>query len=124
MIKTYFFNLSPFPLTVFTEHQSLYFEYFTMLSSPSVWLCIILCLIAAIIPDVCLRVIENIKETRSFDKLKDSINETIRVKTRTNESSLFKIRKMSSSLTRDHSLNSFKRENKIVSHQVTGLKSF
>jgi hypothetical protein len=124
MIKTYFFNLSPFPLTVFTENQSLYFEYFTMLSSPSVWLCIILCLIAAIIPDVCLRVIENIKETRSFDKLKDSINETIRVKTRTNESSLFKIRKMSSSLTRDHSLNSFKRENKIVSHQVTGLKSF
>ena len=125
MIKNlFFFNLSPFPLTVFTENQSLYFEYFTMLSSPSVWLCIILCLIAAIIPDVCLRVIENIKETRSFDKLKDSINETTRVKTRTNESSLFKIRKMSSSLTRDHSLNSLKRENKIVSHQVTGLKSF
>jgi hypothetical protein len=94
-----------------------------MLSSPSVWLCIVLCIIAAIIPDICLRVIENIKETRSFDKLKELCNETTRVNTNSNKS-LFKIRKMSSSLTQDHSLNSFKRENKILSHQVTGLKSF
>jgi hypothetical protein len=49
-----------------------------MLSSSSVWFCIILTVTAAIIPDIAQVAIENVRETLSFNKLKDICNEAAR----------------------------------------------
>lgn len=66
--KTFVSNRASF-IADFTENQSLYWIYYTLLSSLSVWLCIVGCLVAAIIPDVLLKAIDNLKYAEKIKKL-------------------------------------------------------
>jgi hypothetical protein len=56
-------------MTIFTEQQSIYFSYFVLLSSASVWFFILLGLVVAMTPDIIIRVLENLFEEISLRKL-------------------------------------------------------
>lgn len=69
----------PSPITTFTEDQALYFAFYTLFSSGSVWFSIFLAIVTATIPDFLIIVIENLKETELFKKLKHDIELTIQL---------------------------------------------
>lgn len=50
-----------------TEDQSLYFAFFDLLSQPSVWFCIVVSVIAALLPDIIVKTIENITERKKLN---------------------------------------------------------
>lgn len=52
----------PFPFTLFTENQALYFGIFMLFSSGSIWFTIILSSIMSILPDLVLIIFENLVE--------------------------------------------------------------
>ena len=52
------------PFTSFTEDQTLYYSFFVLLSSASVWLSIFLAVVTAILPDLCLSLLEDLYEQR------------------------------------------------------------
>jgi hypothetical protein len=56
----------PYPLTSITEEQSTFWIYFHMLSNISVWFLIFVSIIAALLPDMCLAVLNNFLEKRRF----------------------------------------------------------
>lgn len=90
-----------------------------MLSSSSVWFCIILTVTAAIIPDIVQVVIENIRETLSFNKLKDLCNEAARPVSEIFDDSLHKsdihLKERLASLSDLHNSSRFlKRKNKKI----------
>lgn len=55
-------SFRPTFLTSITDSQSLYWVYFELLSSASVWLCIILTVVTALIPDLVMKAIENMQD--------------------------------------------------------------
>jgi hypothetical protein len=50
-----------------TEDQSLYFAFFDLLSQPSVWFCILVCVMAALLPDIIIKTIENTIERKKLN---------------------------------------------------------
>jgi len=70
---TLFFIFRPLFLYSITENQNLYWNYFTLLSSPNVWFCIIVSTVASILPDICLKVIENLKRKRKYTTILNKI---------------------------------------------------
>ena len=68
-------NIRPYPLTVFTEDQTLYFSYLTLLSSPTMWLLIFLSIVTSLIPDFAFKLIENMNEAKKIAKLQKQQNE-------------------------------------------------
>ena len=62
-------------MTVFTEDQSLYFSYLTLFSSPSMWFLMLLSIVVCVVPDLAIRLIENLNETRKISKLQKQQNE-------------------------------------------------
>jgi phospholipid-translocating ATPase len=72
--------IMPFPLTLFTDDQSLFFSFFYVFSNPTQWLVILLSVVAAITPDLAIRLIENYMEKSEIEKLekasKDLENKT------------------------------------------------
>ena len=50
---------SPYPVTILTEEQSLYWSFYTILSKPSVWFCFLVSSVAALAPDLCYKIITN-----------------------------------------------------------------
>jgi hypothetical protein len=45
-----------------TEDQTLFFQFYVLLSSPIVWMIIFLCVVTALIPDIILKVYDKIRE--------------------------------------------------------------
>ncbi|CAF0782460.1 unnamed protein product [Brachionus calyciflorus] len=60
----------PYPLTAFTENQSLYWVFYKILSYPSIWLCIFLSSSIALIPDILIHIFENV-----FEEYKEKLND-------------------------------------------------
>lgn len=56
-------------MLVFANQQSVYFAYFVLLSSASVWFFIALAVVIAMTPDLILRVLENLAEERKLNLL-------------------------------------------------------
>ena len=52
--------IMPYPLTVLTEEQSLYWLFFRLFSYPTVWACLVVGLFAALLPDLCYKVAEGL----------------------------------------------------------------
>ena len=57
-------------LSVFTEEQSIYWIYFELYSRPIIWLAIFFGIVLSLLPDICLKVIENILIFTKIEKLK------------------------------------------------------
>ena len=51
-----------------TEGQNYYWIFYKIFSRISFWLCMLLSLVASIIPDVCIKVIENLNAERNKTK--------------------------------------------------------
>ena len=62
-------------MTVFTEDQTLYFSYLTLLSSPTMWLLIFLSIATSLLPDFAFKLIENMNEAKKIAKLQKQQNE-------------------------------------------------
>jgi hypothetical protein len=88
-ISMYFIKIRFVPLTILTEDQSLYFTYYVLLSSATVWLTILLASVIAIIPDIILSVIEDVRENRLFEKLERMNNLVMANKKRYSNSHFF-----------------------------------
>ena len=54
----------------FTDEQSLYFIYFVLFTSGSVWLLLLLASITGVIPDFAIKLIDHVRETEKIKKLK------------------------------------------------------
>jgi len=50
----------PYPITVLTEEQSLYWLFYRLFSYPTVWACLAVGLCAALLPDLCFKVIQGL----------------------------------------------------------------
>lgn len=61
----------PFPLTVFTDDQNLYYSVFTLFSSASFWFTTALAAMIAVFPDLILGVLDRIREQRLFTRLEN-----------------------------------------------------
>ena len=57
-------------MTAITDNQSLYFVFFDMFSHASVWMCIIVATMAALLPDIISKVLENMHERNYVNKIK------------------------------------------------------
>jgi hypothetical protein len=57
-------------LSTITDDQSIYWVYYDMLSTGTVWLTLILNVVAALIPDLVIIVVENLRDTQKINKHK------------------------------------------------------
>ncbi len=58
---------SPFPLTLITEDQTLYYVFYVLLSSPNVWVTIIICVVISLVPDLIIKVYDKIRENQIIE---------------------------------------------------------
>ena len=107
---------------MFTENQSLHYEYFTLFRSASVWFAIFLAIVIAITPDLLISVYEQTSESQAFLKLKDKCEETMQVysvqKKRSSQMSL-----NLTSLNQPSESSFLKKKNKIFSFQKKEIKT-
>jgi hypothetical protein len=68
-------------LSSFTDYQSLYWAYYNLLANASVWFCLLLSIVTAILPDFILKVSENLKDTERIRKLRLGELETVKFNT-------------------------------------------
>jgi hypothetical protein len=57
-------------LSSITDDQSIYWVYYDMLSTGTVWLTLLLNVVAALIPDLVIIVVENLRDTKKINKHK------------------------------------------------------
>ena len=72
LILQFVFHLfaRPSALTTFTDYQSLYWIYFNLFSNGPVWFLLFLEVFAAILPDIIIKVLENVRDTELIRKEK------------------------------------------------------
>lgn len=58
--------ISVFPFVLFTEYQNLYWQSYQVLSSPQIWLLIILAVVFSLIPDIIIKVSEDMDLSKSL----------------------------------------------------------
>ncbi len=77
--------------TSFTDGQSLYFIYFVLFTSASAWLIMLLASTTAIIPDLAIKLVDNVRESEKIKKLKSDYlrNAYYRTKTLKNKKPKF-----------------------------------
>ena len=68
-------------MSSFTDYQSLYWAYYNLLANASVWFCLLLSIVTAILPDFILKVSENLKDTERIRKLRLGELETVKFNT-------------------------------------------
>ncbi len=68
-------------MSSFTDYQSLYWAYYNLLANASVWFCLLLSIVTAILPDFILKVSENLKDTERIRKLRLGEQETVKFNT-------------------------------------------
>ena len=68
---------SPAFFTDFTDNQSMFYVLFMLFTSGPAWFCIILATVVSLIPDICLKVLENFIENQKLKKLKENFKKDI-----------------------------------------------
>lgn len=65
----------PYPVSSLTDEQNLYWIFYDMFSSVSIWLLIFLCIVTALVPDVLFILYENFSQNRMTrdNKLENTI---------------------------------------------------
>jgi hypothetical protein len=80
--------IMPFPLSIFTNEQSYYFIYYKLFTSGTFWFCNFLTVLLGILPDIVLKIIENLHEKRFCERLSRETKQSLQTKSKEQDSKI------------------------------------
>ena len=110
----------PSLLYTFTDQQSLYWVYFNLLSSATVWLTLLFSVLTAIVPDLVIKAAENLRDSEKIKKIKQKEKENA---VRFNDTNINRINTNDSSKINDDSQAIQQKEQNLESENTKKKKS-